>query len=212
MLNSDYLQIDEKLNALDSLSRTRLFLGNVSKDPLSWKWVMIALHNSLYGAMILALQGSSPEKRVAVQTKKLLSADYDTPRLIGFPEVWKRVCNPDYMGLYLNSRFVCVLPADDQVQELSNDPVKSKKAAFFGPRLLVSVDHLNKYIRNQFMHYYPVSISYGLTGFMQIISDVPPVIRFLLLECGNVRLDADEEAIIIDDELSTINELLGRLR
>ena len=55
-----YMEFDEVENAVESLERVALFLEE--KFPFTkWKWVWFALFHALYGFMINALQGTTPD-------------------------------------------------------------------------------------------------------------------------------------------------------
>ena len=197
MVNNYYLRVDEKTNTLDSLQKTRVFLSSADKDDFYWKWSMIALHNVLYGSMILALKGTNPE-RVGGKNK----------RLISFGEALKRIQNPKYMGMYISSKFVCINPEIDKLKGVEK---YRTKATIFPPELSVDLEHLNKYIRNEFMHYYPKSISFGKRGFIEIIYNSSDLIKFLLLESGNVILN-DGDRRLIKDELNLLQILTTNLK
>lgn len=197
--NDYYFRIDEKQNTLDSLHKTRAFLAKVDEDEFYWKWAMIALHNALYGSMILVLKGTNPE-RVKDGTTKDGQA-----RVISFREAFKRTRQPKFMQMYVGSKFVCVTP---EAEKLKQNPEYTEKAELFPPELNTSIEHLNNYIRNQFMHYYPVSISFGKGGFVQIIEDATRLIEFLLLKSGNFRIDSDEEVEYIKSEITSILDLV----
>lgn len=201
-----YYRIDEKQNTLDSLEKVLAFAENIEKDESYWKWTMIALHNALYGSMILSLVGTNPAS-VRVNAKK--EAVPDMNRLISFKVAYKRVQNPKYMRLYVNSRFLTIYPGADK---LRLKPEYAAKSEFFSPEVNVSIEHLNDYIRNQFMHFYPISVSYGKGGFALILEDVIRVIKFLILECGNVRIDSPEEELKIRGTISRIEQIASFMK
>lgn len=199
-----YFRIDERQNTLDSLQKTRVFLSKIEKDEFYWKWAMIALHNAVYGSMILSLLGSNPERVKAKNSKK-----DGEEKVIGFWEAFKRVQNPELMRMYVGSKFVCITP---EAEKLNQNPEHAKKAGLFSPELNTSLGHLNNYIRNQFLHYYPVSISFGKGGFVQITEDVTGLIEFLLLKSGNFGVNSDEEGDFIKGEISSILDLVRGLK
>lgn len=197
-----YFRIDERQNTLDSLQKTRVFLSRVDEDEFYWKWAMIALHNAVYGSMVLALLGGNPE-RVKYSGKS------GEEKVISFWEAFKRVQNPKSMRMYVGSKFACITP---EAEKLKQNPEHTKKAGFFLPELYTSLEHLNNYIRNQFLHYYPVSISFGKGGFVEIVEDVTMLIEFLLLKSGNFRIDSDEENNFIKGEIFTILDSVAVLK
>ena len=54
-----WLEIDERTDILASLSLCSLSLNGISKYPARWKWLILALHNSLQGAMVCHLSGTA---------------------------------------------------------------------------------------------------------------------------------------------------------
>jgi hypothetical protein len=71
-----WLTFTEETNALDYLNRAAQFIRETATDDDAWKWVVIALHGSLYGFAICACKGTDyhnvtyPAKRAG---RKLLS-------------------------------------------------------------------------------------------------------------------------------------------
>lgn len=56
------LETNERVNAIDYLSRVPRFLQEALNDDLmSWKWVFIALHQAVYSFAICAAKGTSPD-------------------------------------------------------------------------------------------------------------------------------------------------------
>jgi len=200
-----YFRIDERQNTFDSLQKTKVFLDKIDEDEFYWKWAMLALHNTLYGSMILALLGSN-SARVKDERKNKKDVKSDKNFVISFWEAFKRIQKPKYMKMYVGSKFVCITP---EIEKFKQGQEYKDKAGFFPPGLNSSLEHLNNYIRNQFLHYYPTLISFGKGGFIEIILDATNLIRFLLLECGNVRIDSEDERNFIDNSLSSI-ELSAR--
>ena len=59
----------EEINAVDYLEKTVNFIKAAETDPLDWKWVILAIHGALYGFMVCALKGTTPDN-VSNRTKK----------------------------------------------------------------------------------------------------------------------------------------------
>jgi hypothetical protein len=55
----DYLRFDEIEDVLSSLSLLALVAGLIRKQPSYWKWMIVAAHDALQGAMVCALSGTS---------------------------------------------------------------------------------------------------------------------------------------------------------
>jgi hypothetical protein len=59
MPEKDYLHFDEIEDVLSSLDLLALVGGLVRKNPSYWKWVIVAAHDALQGAIVCALGGTS---------------------------------------------------------------------------------------------------------------------------------------------------------
>lgn len=55
---ANWLRLDERSNAMDNLSMCERFLTTLP-DPIRWKWVIVALHQALYGYAVAAVQGTN---------------------------------------------------------------------------------------------------------------------------------------------------------
>lgn len=58
-MNDLYLEFDENSDVIYSLQMTLIALEKVKQDNLYWKWVIIALHNAVQGAMVCHLSGTA---------------------------------------------------------------------------------------------------------------------------------------------------------
>lgn len=54
----NWLRTDEAQEAVLALEMVKERLSRVAEEPYHWKWVILALHSSLQGFMVLALRGS----------------------------------------------------------------------------------------------------------------------------------------------------------
>jgi hypothetical protein len=57
MASAKWLRLDEVENAVDNLE-TCYILFTWTRSPIRWKWVIVALHQALYGFAICAVQGT----------------------------------------------------------------------------------------------------------------------------------------------------------
>jgi len=88
----NFLWIDEKENAIDSLEKCLEFLRKVEEDWFYWKWVIISLHNALYGFMICILTQGNYDN-VLRSTKKY-------QKLIDFDKALRCVQTREYVRGY----------------------------------------------------------------------------------------------------------------
>ena len=162
------LEYDEELDALCSLELLAEHLPRVVTVPYHWKWVILSLHNSLQGFMVLSLQGTNA---LQVLSKKS-AADWDEGyatdqipsealKLDAFPGLYEKI-KSDAMRLRANSRPFAPSPSQD-----------------------ASVQRLNAH-RNAFVHYLPAMSLLDMRVWARIILDVIPIIEFLAFDSGNV--------------------------
>ncbi len=67
-------------------------------------------------------------------------------------------------------------------------------------------------MRNQFLHYYPLSIAFGKQGFIQVAGGAIELIEFLLLESGNIMINSEQEELSIRTEITDIKKLTKTLK
>jgi hypothetical protein len=184
--DKNYLRFDEKSNTYDSLEKLCLFLSKVQNEPNFWKWSIIALHNSLYGAMILSLQGSNPDRvsKFPIGKKTIYSTSSDNEpitlkvenrKLIDFSEAFKRIQKDKFMKMNVGSN---IFKSEFRHQE--------------------TVRALNNIFRNQFLHFMPLGWSIEIMGLDYLINDCLEIIEFCLLKSGNVMLDEEESKFFKD--------------
>jgi hypothetical protein len=190
--DKNYLRFDEKSNTYDSLEKLNLFLSKVKNEPNFWKWTIIALHNALYGSMILSLQGTHSDRvtKFPIKKKKINSIDsnnkpivleVENRKLIDFMKAFERIQKDKFMKMNIGSIVF-----------------KSKA------RHRKEIKALNDIFRNQFMHFMPVNWSIQIKGLDFLVSDCLEIIEFCLLKSGNVILD-EEEVKFFEDILHKIN-------
>jgi hypothetical protein len=185
--NEKYLRFDEKSNTYDSLEKMNFFLDQVHNDLNYWKWSVIALHSSLYGAVILALQGTNPTRVINLKDKRLLkklAKDYgiqeidvndthqigkiwDHGKLISFREAFDRITKKEYMVESRNFQSKMFKPEQ---------------------RHNTAIEWINDELRNPFLHFLPKDWSIEIRGLKDIFKDCLEIIEFCLFKSGNVLL------------------------
>jgi len=160
VVQSQWLRLTEASNALDSLQRCYDFLGVVDHDEKAWKWVVITLHDALYGFMVCALTGTDPGD---VKREVILRNGKTVKRLIDFNTALKRCQKNNPLGIWMRR---CPLRFTVQ-QRLS---IKKMQGQF----------------RNAFAHYQPGGWSIELFIMPGMILDVLAVLRFLLIDTQTI--------------------------
>jgi hypothetical protein len=165
-MTAEWLRIDEKENAIDSLEMTARLILELKATNLSrlWKWISISLFNALYGFCICAIQGTNPDR---VKERDCKTGGFKD-KLIGFEEAFNRIQQDEWMKQYTGSKTLS--PTGDQK---------------------ISIRKLKDEIRNNFEHFTPKGWSIEISGMPKIVLDVVDIIEFLALVSGNPTWDCD---------------------
>lgn len=147
-MTKNYLHFDEIEDVLSSLDLLALVMPLVNRQPSYWKWVIIAAHAGLQGAMVCALRDTSGvsvlEKDCAREMLKWLDTQKGEPpqeRLADFRTLLARCRKTSCM--------------DGQPLKLSNAQANDIK-------------RLHKEFRNSFAHFIPTSWSIEKAGLPRI--------------------------------------------
>lgn len=183
----EYLRIDEKENAIDSLRRAAEFLKNVKDNLYDWKWFIIAIHHATHCFMLVALKNTDlsgiwiePEIK---RDNGLIDIFNPKNKLITFMEAFRRIQDSKRMGGYVNAK-----------------PFQAK------PYHKDSMKHLNDRLRNEFIHYRPKGWSIHNQYFIEIVTPVLGIIEFLVFESGRCLFE-EKQRNQIKFDLSQIQSL-----
>ncbi len=157
----------EAVLALQLVSEQLAHLESTSNHHY-WTWIVVGLHNTLQGFMVLALRGSN---NINVLTedcaRKWLVAHerrdrkYPKQKLDKFLNLYEKI-KSDRMQMYANSRTFKPSGTQDR-----------------------SIIKLHSF-RNDFIHFVPKGWLIEVSGLTQIVDDCLNIISFLAFECGNV--------------------------
>ncbi len=147
-----WLRIEEHTNALDYLVRVYQFLTEVDKNYYSWKWVMIALHGSIYGFAISACRGAD-------STSVIKTSKKGNEWLINFDTALKRCQDSSWMKYAMSPKTLVLTVSQKE-----------------------SIRRMKDLFRNEFEHFKPKGWSIEIHGFPIITLDCLEVIRFLAIE------------------------------
>jgi hypothetical protein len=196
-------EINEIDNLIDNLEMVAHFLE--ISTPYKWKWVMIGLHQALYGALISALQGSDSRQTVVDRqkdagravmlrvhkvpiaviasafgkTEETILDWINNPYLISFDEALDRVKKKEYLPLVTTTE-------EDK-----------------------AIHRLTKEFRNEFEHFRPKRWIVPTSIFPHIARNVLRVINFLAFESNCVCVTPEEEQRI-RTVVTKIEYLLGQ--
>ncbi|HEY5707492.1 MAG TPA: hypothetical protein VIS96_18180 [Terrimicrobiaceae bacterium] len=162
-MDERYLTFTEETNALDYLERASRFIRHAATDDTAWKWVIIALHGSLYGFAICACKGTDHHN----VTRATKGGDR---RLISFGDALKACQDPQRMRMTVMSKPL-VLSEDQRA----------------------AIKKIQESFRNPFEHYIPMSWHIEIHGMPTLAIHCLEVIRFLALETGNYTMLSGEQ-------------------
>jgi hypothetical protein len=168
------LDYDEELDAICSLELLAEHLPKVVTIPHHWKWVILSLHNSLQGFMVLSLQGTNMLNVLREKSAKDWYKGYETGLLPNKPPELD-----GFMGLY---------------EKIKSDTMKLRTDSISfvpGPTQDKSVQRLNAF-RNDFVHYVPAGSLLDMRIWAKVVIDGIPIIEFLVFESKNVSFYKDE--------------------
>lgn len=170
---SEYLRINEKGNAMDSLHCALEFLKETKKDIYRWKWFIIAIHHATYHFMLLALVNTDLsgiwQEPVMKKQGRLVDIFNSKNKLISFMEAFDYIRDLKRMSGYVNSQ-----------------PFKAL------PYHIDSMKHLNDKLRNKFIHYKPLGWSIHGGYLIGVTNPVLEIIEFLVLKSGRCRFEEDQ--------------------
>jgi len=176
----EYLRIDEKENAIDSLHRAVEFLKNTKNNLYDWKWFIIAFHHATHCFMLVSLQNTDLsgiwEEPVIRRSNGLIDIFNCRNRLISFMKAFEWIQDQERMGGYINAK-----------------PFPAK------PYHRDSMEHLNDRLRNEFIHYRPKGWSVHNQYFMNVVKPVLEIIEFLVFESGRCLFDDGQREQIKSD-------------
>jgi|SRR5579884_138284 len=146
---TDYVQFDELEDVLSSLDLLALTVPLVKEQPSYWKWVIIAAHSGLQGAMVCALRDSAG---ISILNRKSAREMLEW-RKTGIGERPKEFL-ADFMTLLRRCR---------KASCMEGHPL-----TLSGPQV-DDVTYLHGEFRNQFAHFIPIGWSIEIAGLPRII-------------------------------------------
>ena len=172
-MDAAYLRTNQWIDTVFSLESSVQFSHRVEVDPLWWKWLIVSVHATVQGFMVLALErgNSLAVMKPHIAEAWLKAYENGTPfpdeKMDFFLELYAKVkdaCTPGYAG---------------------------SKAFQPGPTHDRSMRRLNDF-RNDFIHFMPKGWSIELAGLPRITRDCAELAEFLAWESGYVLWHEEE--------------------
>ncbi len=162
------LSTDEMNEAIRALEFVESNILKVIFDSYYWKWIIIAIHNSMQNFMVCGVPSSSKlnilNKRSAKKMQQYYNGEtdeYPEEKLEYFINLYNRI-KSDVMLIYEHSKkFVSNEKQDDNITKLHH-------------------------FRNNFIHFVPKGLLIDVREFPDYVDTSVEVIKFLAFESGNI--------------------------
>lgn len=191
----EYLRLDEREDVINALEHAAQTAKTLDEHPLNWKWVIIAVHNALQGALVCTLSGTHGTGALSNNSMKEMWEWFEVSRTdpkTTYPNEWlappfelyQRAKKQDYMGEYDGTPLQTTTEQDDDVERLNN-------------------------LRRDFMHFTPKGWSIETAGLPRIVLNAIAIIETLLLShpANTFRLEP-EQTNRIKQALATLRSFL----
>ncbi len=181
---------DALSDSIYSLKMVSHFLAKVWEESQSWKWVIIALHNSLQGFMACAIRGSDGVAAIKDRTRDrrhikgyLKLTETKLPKLLDFMDLYERIKDPEVMCRMCGSKEFQASDSHDRLVDLLNE------------------------VRNELTHYFPnLHMMSDVADWLPMIRGSAEIIEFLCFQSDNFFMPAN------DDRLRPVREVLEEIR
>jgi len=211
-----YFATNQLKDAVFSLKIVNEMLTKVREDSLYWKWVFIALHNSLQGFVVtclcpvndFAVMQPAPKKRkCCIREEKYCVGKRDCGSAEEWEAFWrgeseivpKRFKILDFMRLYER------IKKPKYMECLSGKPFRPTGTQ------TDSVKRLNKELRNPLVHFRPKMMCRPVEKFPRITRDIIQTIVFLAFESETVWWSTTSDERLCSETKGLIKDILGRL-
>jgi hypothetical protein len=172
----DYIYTDSATECVDGLKFISFLLDTVLENANNWKWVIIALHNTVQNFMVITLRDSAGvnilrKKIQGPYYKSLVEGTLPRPKEIldDFMNLYKSTKDPDEMRKYMDStHFIPTKRQDESMSKLNT-------------------------MRNEFIHFVPKGLVAYISGMPDIISDCLDYIDFLVFQSFHLPFHRDED-------------------
>ena len=190
-----WLRVDEREDAIGAIEHAADTAVTVTEKPLNWKWVIIATHNALQGALVCTLSGTAGVGALSDKSMTKLLEWFEvtrtrpkTPRpkeRMALPmDLYERAKDKTYMGEFGGIPLRTTAEQDDDVKLLNK-------------------------LRRDFMHFTPKGWSIEEAGLPRMVLNATDIIEQLLLQhpANTFRLDDDQKGRVE----TAINQLRSTL-
>lgn len=148
-MTKQYLRFDEIEDVLSSVDLLALIVPLLKRQPSYWKWVIVAAHSGLQGAMVCALRDTSGVSVLDKECAREMIEWFD-----------KQIGDPPHERL---ADFNTLLRRCRKSSYMQGRPLKLGHSQF------TDIKRLHKDFRNNFAHFVPKSWSIEKAGLPRIV-------------------------------------------
>ncbi|MGH6953284.1 MAG: hypothetical protein ACREGL_03825 [Alphaproteobacteria bacterium] len=163
----EHLRTDEREDVINALEHAACAAETLEERPLDWKWVVIAVHNALQGALVCTLSGthgtgalSDKSMKEKLEWFEASRTDPEAPcpaeRLAPLLKLYERAKKQNCTGEFGGSPLRTTKEQDDDVKRLNN-------------------------LRSEFTHFTPKGWSIEIAYLPRIVLNAIAIIETLLL-------------------------------
>ena len=192
----EYIRTDEREDAINALEHAVETAPTLIDNPLNWKWVIIAIHNALQGALVCTLSGTHRAGALGDKSMRDMLDWFESSRTnpdVPYPSEWlapllelyKRAKDARYMLEFGGQPLSTTSEQDDDIKRLND-------------------------LRRGFVHFTSKSWSIESAGLPRIVLNATAFIDTLMLShpaCTH-RLSSDQTARV-QRAIVGIRELLA---
>ncbi len=192
-----WLRVDEREDAIGAIEHAADTVVTVTRKPLNWKWVIIATHNALQGALVCTLSGTAGVGALSDKSMTMMLEWFEVTRARPkTPKPKERMALP--MELYERAK------DEAYMGEFGGSPLRTTAEQN------ADAERLNE-LRRAFMHFTPKGWSIEEAGLPRMVLNATDIIEQLLLQhpANTVRLDDDQKGRVktaIDQLRSTLKQ------
>lgn len=191
----EYIRVDEREDAINALEHAVETALTLEDNPLNWKWVIVAIHNALQGALVCTMSGTDGTGALSNKSRKKMlewfeasrtdpDAPFPSERLDVPLKLYGRAKDPTYMKEFGGEPLRTTQEQDNDVKRLNN-------------------------LRIGFAHFTPKGWSIESAGLPRIVLNAAAIIEILMLShpaCTH-RLEQEQSARV-EKAITTLRDLL----
>ena len=192
-----YLNTDEVTDVICSLQLTLDALDSAKQNSLYWKWIILALHSAVQGAIVCNLSGTAQLGACGKDSAKqwLCWHDDDDRSEKISPKLW--LADPRTMLKRL-------LGEEDRIESTGAKVIKMNQDQRNAFEMLCE-------LRNGFVHFHPMSWSIELAGLPNMVSQILIFIEAIYEDGWSFRHAGDDQKATFTKTIVEIKKRLSNL-